>query len=203
MISDIKNINMALAFNKIPGWLTAGEGYSLFFLVANFLPEGEIVEIGSFMGRSTCWLAAGCRRKGQGKVTAIDHFHGSPEHRQGGSAEILEIVSGIGTRPAFENVITSFQLNDYVTIREKDSADIDDWTEKVGLLFIDGDHSYEAVKKDFMSWLPFLVTDGIVCFHDYQNPEFIDGVTKFIDTEIANKFECLFRVDSLVGFKIA
>ena len=36
----------------------------------------------------------------------------------------------------------------------------------VELLFIDGDHSYEAVRLDAALWLPKLVEGGIVMFHD-------------------------------------
>ena len=36
----------------------------------------------------------------------------------------------------------------------------------VELLFIDGDHSYEAVRLDADLWLPKLVEGGIVMFHD-------------------------------------
>jgi len=34
------------------------------------------------------------------------------------------------------------------------------------LIFIDGDHTYEGVKKDFESFVPFLNPDGIVLMHD-------------------------------------
>jgi len=41
------------------------------------------------------------------------------------------------------------------------------WTEKnVGLLFIDGDHRYEAVRADYKAWFPFVVKGEIIAFHD-------------------------------------
>jgi predicted O-methyltransferase YrrM len=36
----------------------------------------------------------------------------------------------------------------------------------VDLLFIDGDHSYEGVKKDFYTYFPLLKQGGCVMFHD-------------------------------------
>jgi len=36
----------------------------------------------------------------------------------------------------------------------------------IRLLFIDGDHSYDAVKSDLESWLPFVVPGGYVVFDD-------------------------------------
>jgi predicted O-methyltransferase YrrM len=37
---------------------------------------------------------------------------------------------------------------------------------KLDLLFIDGDHTYEGVKKDFESYSPLVRPGGIVAFHD-------------------------------------
>lgn len=37
---------------------------------------------------------------------------------------------------------------------------------KVDYLFIDGDHSYEGVKKDFEMYSPFVREGGIIAFHD-------------------------------------
>ncbi len=36
----------------------------------------------------------------------------------------------------------------------------------IDVLFIDGDHSYEGVKKDFESYAPLVRTGGIIAFHD-------------------------------------
>ena len=37
---------------------------------------------------------------------------------------------------------------------------------KIDVLFIDGDHSYEGVKKDFENYSPFVKKGGIIAFHD-------------------------------------
>jgi len=38
-------------------------------------------------------------------------------------------------------------------------------------LFIDWDHSYEGVKKDFEMYLPLVKEGGIVAFHDILSEE--------------------------------
>lgn len=51
---------------------------------------------------------------------------------------------------------------------EGDSTKI--WKQFIGpihLLFIDGDHHYETVKRDIEGWTPKVVIGGIVIFHDY------------------------------------
>ena len=40
------------------------------------------------------------------------------------------------------------------------------WSRPVDLLFIDGDHSYEGVKRDWDLFVPFVKPFGIVVFHD-------------------------------------
>jgi predicted O-methyltransferase YrrM len=52
---------------------------------------------------------------------------------------------------------------------------------KVDLLFIDGDHSYEGVKKDFEVYSRLVAKGGIVAFHDIVpgRPEDVGGVPRF------------------------
>ena len=39
----------------------------------------------------------------------------------------------------------------------------------IDLLIIDADHTYEGVVKDINAWIPHLVINGFVAFHDYNN----------------------------------
>jgi hypothetical protein len=54
----------------------------------------------------------------------------------------------------------------------------ENWDKEVGLIWIDGDHSYEMVTQDFKSWRGFLVKGGVIAFHDSTNPFF--GVEKML-----------------------
>lgn len=48
-------------------------------------------------------------------------------------------------------------------------------------LYIDGDHSYEGVKRDFELYVPLVRKGGIVILHDIVDgpPEFVGGVPRF------------------------
>ena len=61
--------------------------------------------------------------------------------------------------------------------------------EKVDFLFIDGDHTYEGVKKDFEMYSPLMREGGIVAFHDIcpHPPETRCEVSKFWN-EIRHKY---------------
>jgi predicted O-methyltransferase YrrM len=39
-------------------------------------------------------------------------------------------------------------------------------TQSLDVLFIDGDHTYEGVKRDFLLYAPLVRPGGIVAFHD-------------------------------------
>jgi hypothetical protein len=62
---------------------------------------------------------------------------------------------------------------------------------QVDFLFIDGDHSFLGIYKDFFSWIPNLKKDSVIAFHDYDPPERGGiahlGVQIFIDTLINKK----------------
>lgn len=55
---------------------------------------------------------------------------------------------------------------------------------QLDFLFIDADHSYKGVKKDFENYFPLLRPGGIIAFHDIYTAK---GVKKFWN-EIKNKF---------------
>jgi len=61
---------------------------------------------------------------------------------------------------------------------------------KIDFLFIDGDHSYEGVKKDFKIYAPLIRENGLIAFHDIVKhpPKANCTVSKFWD-EVKNKYE--------------
>jgi len=56
---------------------------------------------------------------------------------------------------------------------------------KIDFIFIDGDHSYEGVKKDYENYKSFLSVGGIIAFHDIKSRDF--NVRKFWN-EIKNEY---------------
>jgi predicted O-methyltransferase YrrM len=60
----------------------------------------------------------------------------------------------------------------------------------IDFLFIDADHTYEGVKKDFEMYSPLVAKEGIIAFHDIVKypPELGCNVDKFWD-EIKKEFQ--------------
>jgi len=46
----------------------------------------------------------------------------------------------------------------------------------IDFLFIDGDHRYEGVKRDWESWEPLVRPGGLVAFHDIQHDAPVDTI---------------------------
>ncbi len=52
------------------------------------------------------------------------------------------------------------------------------WNHPFDFIFIDGDHTYSAVKQDLEDWLPLIADNGYIGFHD-SAPVKVDGKVVF------------------------
>jgi predicted O-methyltransferase YrrM len=87
-----------------------------------------------------------------------------------------------------------------VWIEKFSSAAVKDWNDSIDFLFIDGDHSAEAVQHDWDSWHRYVAPGGIVAFHDAAVfaggwPQADWGPVRLVDR--------LFRTESIEGWRIA
>jgi len=144
---------------QIPGQVSPEEGARLYELGQR--SPGSVVEIGSFKGRSTAFLALGSRAGNGHPVFAVDHFEGSPEHqrRHGGTLD---------TFPDFQRNMARVGTEWVTAVRASSSAAIHhpEIPREIGLLFIDGAHDRESVEKDLACWVPRLMPGGILALHD-------------------------------------
>ena len=157
--------------SQIDGWLGAKEGPQLFMLAQHADPQTCIVEIGSWKGKSTIWLAAGALVGRGARVIAIDPHTGSYEHAPGQNTE-LEL------RQNLQRAGVAHQVDVVVARSEEVAVGFD---RPVSLLWIDGDHSYESTKRDLLLWQDHVIDGGIIAFHDTfinSGPEHV--VSEFI-----------------------
>jgi MMP 1-O-methyltransferase len=148
----------------INGKLLPQEAEFLWSLARNCTGRGVIVEIGSWQGKSTAWLAAGSKGGAKATVYAIDPHIVKPENAQ-----------------IFKENMMRAGLDDLVQPLVMTSAKAAENFEKpVELLFVDGDHKYEAVKLDFELWYPKLLDGGTIAFHDRNS----SGPRRLIDESV-------------------
>lgn len=184
-------------FYDVQGYLQPVEGYALLQLAANGPRTGAIVEIGSYMGLSTCWLSAGSKGAGREKVTAIDHFGGSPEQQEGGSVQCDTVVKEGTTYRRFQEHLRAQGLWEHVEAIVATSQEaVKSWAGRIRLLFIDGDHTWDGIGSDFARWSPFVVQGGIIAFHDVGNAQ---DVTRFYEEliESGQGYTHLFQAGAL------
>lgn len=132
----------------------------LYDIVINYCGEkGIIVEIGSFRGCSTTWLAIAGQRHDFESLIAIDLFTGTPSWNQ-----------GFNTYEYFMARMRINKLENFVKPIIGNSKEvIKGWDKEIAILHIDGDHAYDAAKADVGNYIPYLRQDGIVIIDDYDS----------------------------------
>jgi predicted O-methyltransferase YrrM len=161
-----------LPYASIDGWLTVDEAIALFELAKSLPHEQPLaVEIGCWQGKSSVCLARGLAGKRAGRLVCIDPFDASGDPAS--LAEYGERAKGVAgpLRGAFERNLRDAAVRDIVDVRPGLSHEhARGWREPIDLLFLDGDHSYDAVRTDFTDWAPHVRPGGLLCLHDVVHP---------------------------------
>jgi len=153
--------------DRIQGWMSPQE---LEWLATQASTRRLIVEVGSRKGRSTKALAMAT----PGVVLAIDHWLGSEGERQSSHKEAVE-AGQAAMMAAFRSNLSAEFASGKVIQMVGDSVDLVPGVRTVSagrgvpidMVFIDGDHSYAAVKRDIEAYRPLLAEGGILSGHDY------------------------------------
>lgn len=150
-------------YADVPGWLTDEEGR-----VLRALAQGKrVLEIGSYCGRSTLWLAGSAE-----SVVAVDTFDSRYCPTQGSTRAELERNLA---RHGVANKVDVVKATTVNAVRMLDKTG-----DAFGLIFVDGSHDYASVRQDIELTLPLLAEDGLMVFHDYGSPT-DPGVKQAVD----------------------
>ena len=172
------NPDLIRAADAAPGFMPAAEGLALFEAAAAYAARGPVVEIGSYCGKSTIYLAAAAGPAGQVVVT-VDHHRGSEEHQPGWEyhdPRLVDPATGrIDTLPSLRATLATAGLEDQVIVVVGRSADVARlWGRPLGLVFIDGGHTEAAAVTDYEGWAPWVAPGGALAIHDVF-PDPADG----------------------------
>ena len=136
-----------------------------------------ILEIGRYWGGSLVLLATATHHSDV-KIISVDFVDGCHD-------------------PDVDDWLNDYEEKERIYIKVDNSHAMKN--EYLSLLFVDGDHSYEGVKKDFIHHWNYLY--GVCLAHDYTDPT-CEGVTKFIDEWIKEGYaEIIEQVGTMVALK--
>lgn len=136
-------------------------------LAAGVPSDQAIVEIGVFKAKTACYLAAGASTGPGAHVWGVD-----PWDLPGDRYSDRPYFTRPTTRRSARQTVAAMGFSDRITlIREFSTALAKEWTgPKVGMLFVDGDHSYDGCRDDVDAWIPHLANGAVIAFDDYGNP---------------------------------
>jgi hypothetical protein len=195
-LSALEAAGLVRMVDAIPG-MCGEEKMIAVMEIMRHTPPGDVVEIGSWWGRSAAmfvWLA---RHYSVGKVLCVDPW------RNDAMAQGDPMVDAASAEQDTEEALRIFQINlapfalgdlNYIRARSRDAAPrygpgLAVTTEAFGpvayagqiaLLHIDGNHSEPEVSADCEMWTPHVVPGGWIIFDDYEWA-FGDGVKRVAD----------------------
>lgn len=154
-----------LKWSDVPGWFSWPDVYDS---AVDRAADGDLfVELGTFCGRSACYLAEKIQASGKKIVfETIDNFS-----RSFGLTAAAPLV-----------FIDQCGFKDLVVLREMHQLEaVGLYADKsIDFLFIDSDHSYQAVKDVITAYLPKMKTGGVLAGDDYSSARF-PGVVQAVD----------------------
>ena len=152
---------------SIPGLVAQESADVLYALCRTQELRGDVLEIGSWQGKSTSYLARAVKDSGNGRVVAIDHFKGAPGREaiyRLSRDDLSDLEEGFREnmiRLGLDRIVTllplpSHKAHELITDRA------------FRFIFIDGDHTEEGVRLDIQLFCPLLLPGGLVVFDDFD-----------------------------------
>lgn len=124
-------------------------------IVASIRPR-KVLEIGTFQGGTLCMFAR--LSAPRATIISIDLPGGK---FGGGQTQLRSLLYHM-----FGKVFQCMHLIRGDSHSKEVSAKVKNISHCLDILFIDGDHAYEGVKHDFLSYSPLVRSGGIIAFHD-------------------------------------
>ena len=139
---------------KIFTHLTLEEKLLLYKLACKLEPASVIVEVGSYLGASSTFLAVAAKER-RSMVYCVDTWT-NEAMSEGPLDTYTEFISN-----------TQRYSEQIRPLRGRSLEIAEEFLEPIDLLFMDADHSYAACRSDAEAWLPKVKPGGIVVFHDF------------------------------------
>lgn len=166
---------------SIPGMIAPESADILYALCLTQDVQGDVLEIGSWQGKSTSYLGRAVKDSRNGRLFAVDHFRGNVG-KEGLYRVGREDLGDL--RGRFDENMARLELDHIVTTLASPSKEA--YTVLVGqafrFLFIDGDHTETGVQQDIELFCPLVLPGGLVVFDDFDNtfPGLVRAVERWV-----------------------
>lgn len=194
----IEEIQCHLRFraeNKIFTHLTSIEKIYLYKIAKKLSFNSVAVEIGSYLGASTCFIAQGLE---QGcRLYCIDtwgNHHMKYVDQDIDGEERNTYQDFMRNISKYKDKIIPLRGWSYDMIETLKSAE-----NRIDFLFFDGDHNCEGIKKDWDLFSPLLKKGSFIAFHDTG---WAEGVNKVITDEVKPVSHLKFKLPNLEIYEI-
>lgn len=166
----MNNIEEQVPFDKLPeGWFHDGDIQRYRQLAEQLPNNGKMIELGTWKGRSLASISDILKRKNI-TVYAVDTFKGSEEDKEEHTDALTMDIKTI-----FEENMKKVGLDVKLFAMTSHEA-VSKIDETFDLIFIDADHTFEAITQDLEDWLP--KCKGMIAGHDYEREAIARAVDK-------------------------
>lgn len=170
------SLSFPIDITQVKGFLADDEAQALYQHALSSSQHGPVLEVGSYCGKSTLYLAQAAKQNSS-VVFAVDHHRGSEEHQLGEEYHDADLYdSSTGLMDSFKEFRKNMRACDVedtvVPIVAPSKIAAKQWHTPLAMVFIDGGHSFEAAETDYRSWASHIKIGGILAIHDlFPNPE--------------------------------
>ena len=161
-------------FKEIKGFLDHREGKALYLYCKKYCVEGITAEIGSYCGKSACYLGQACKENNS-YLYSVDHHRGSEEQQFGQEyfdEEIYDHEKGrVDTLPLFLKNIAIHNLEESIKPLIMDSESASKMVEdNIDMVFIDADKdnykNYFDLSLKLINKKGFILIDNVLWHGD-------------------------------------
>lgn len=169
----------------IDGWLSVQEAIALYKLIQSVKSDSVTVcEIGSWLGKSSYIFARALETHKNRQLFCIDPFDASGDSS---SKKIYQRTKKELRMPLLkkftENMRRLGVLKRIKIVQGYSHEVIKKFNEPIDILFIDGNHDYDSVLRDYKNWLKLVKKGGFIAFHDVGSSH-ATGPKEVVELEI-------------------
>lgn len=164
-------------YESIHGWMNYEGLYSE--MVRKFPSGSHFVEVGSWLGRSACYLGVEIVNSDKDiKLDCVDTWDAS---------DIPELANEevVVNKTLYDDFLKNVEpLKTIITPIRMKSTDACCLyrDESLDFVFIDADHSLRGIVSDLNNWFPKVKIGGVIAGHDYDYPQIGKTVKEFFNT---------------------